>query len=76
MLAIRRLLNSCIQADLDQTDMNESNKENSAVRKKFWFDFTVLPINILKKKYLQMYLKCKNFKSVVFIILGNIIPES
>lgn len=32
MLAIRRLLNSCIQADLDQTDMNESNKENSAVR--------------------------------------------
>ncbi|XP_030254923.1 condensin-2 complex subunit G2 isoform X1 [Sparus aurata] len=30
MLAIRRVLNSCIQTDFDQTDINESNKENSA----------------------------------------------
>ncbi|XP_070709148.1 condensin-2 complex subunit G2 [Pempheris klunzingeri] len=29
MLAIRRVLNSCIQADCDLSDINESNKENS-----------------------------------------------
>lgn len=32
MLAIRRVLNSCIQVDCDTTDINDSNKENSAVR--------------------------------------------
>lgn len=32
MLAIRRVLNSCIQVDCDMTDINDSNKENSAVR--------------------------------------------
>nr|XP_046227928.1 condensin-2 complex subunit G2 isoform X2 [Scatophagus argus] len=30
MLAIRRVLNSCIQADCDQSVFNDSNKENSA----------------------------------------------
>uniref|UniRef100_A0A3P8N6D9 Non-SMC condensin II complex, subunit G2 n=1 Tax=Astatotilapia calliptera TaxID=8154 RepID=A0A3P8N6D9_ASTCA len=30
MLAIRRVLNSCIQVDCDMTDINDSNKENSA----------------------------------------------
>ncbi|XP_029385152.1 condensin-2 complex subunit G2 [Echeneis naucrates] len=30
MLAIRRVLNNCIQTDCDLTDINESNKENSA----------------------------------------------
>ncbi|XP_029001424.1 condensin-2 complex subunit G2 isoform X1 [Betta splendens] len=30
MLAIRRVLNSCIQVDFDMTDVNDSNKENSA----------------------------------------------
>lgn len=34
MLAIRRVLNSCIQVDCDMTDINDSNKENSAVRRK------------------------------------------
>ncbi|XP_008289557.1 condensin-2 complex subunit G2 [Stegastes partitus] len=29
MFAIRRVLNRCIQVDCDQTDINESNKENS-----------------------------------------------
>lgn len=29
MLAIRRVLNSCIQADCDQTELDDSNKENS-----------------------------------------------
>ncbi|KAM9839257.1 condensin-2 complex subunit G2 [Aulostomus maculatus] len=29
MLAIRRVLNCCIQTDFDDTEMNESNKENS-----------------------------------------------
>ncbi|CAJ1082067.1 condensin-2 complex subunit G2 isoform X1 [Xyrichtys novacula] len=29
MLAIRRVLNSCIQSDNDQSEINESNKENS-----------------------------------------------
>lgn len=32
MLAIRRVLNSCIQTDFDLTEINDSNKENSAVR--------------------------------------------
>lgn len=32
MLAIRRVLNSCIQTDCDLTEINDSNKENSAVR--------------------------------------------
>lgn len=32
MLAIRRVLNSCIQTDCDLTEMNDSNKENSTVR--------------------------------------------
>lgn len=32
MLAIRRLLNSCVLADCDQTEVSESNKENSTVR--------------------------------------------
>ncbi|XP_028288845.1 condensin-2 complex subunit G2 [Parambassis ranga] len=31
MLAIRRVLNSCIQIDCDQSDLNESNKENGMV---------------------------------------------
>lgn len=31
MLAIRRVLNSCIQVDFDMTEVNDSNKENSAV---------------------------------------------
>ncbi|XP_022622896.1 condensin-2 complex subunit G2 isoform X1 [Seriola dumerili] len=30
MLAIRRVLNSCIQTDCDLTEINDSNKENSA----------------------------------------------
>ncbi|XP_044196276.1 condensin-2 complex subunit G2 isoform X1 [Thunnus albacares] len=30
MLAIRRVLNSCIQTDCDLSELNESNKENSA----------------------------------------------
>ncbi|XP_040921195.1 condensin-2 complex subunit G2 isoform X2 [Toxotes jaculatrix] len=30
MLAIRRVLNNCIQTDCDLTDINDSNKENSA----------------------------------------------
>ncbi|XP_035513076.1 condensin-2 complex subunit G2 [Morone saxatilis] len=30
MLAIRRVLNSCIQTDCDLSDINDSNKENSA----------------------------------------------
>ncbi|XP_071768198.2 condensin-2 complex subunit G2 [Centroberyx gerrardi] len=29
MLSIRRVLNSCIQTDFDQTEINDSNKENS-----------------------------------------------
>lgn len=32
MLAIRRLLNSCVLADCDQTEIGDSNKENSTVR--------------------------------------------
>lgn len=32
MLAIRRLLNSCVLADCDQTEISDSNKENSTVR--------------------------------------------
>lgn len=32
MLAIRRVLNSCIQTDFDLAEINDSNKENSAVR--------------------------------------------
>lgn len=38
MLAIRRVLNSCIQTDLDVTEINDSNKENSAVRDPFRAD--------------------------------------
>lgn len=34
MLAIRRVLNTCIQADCDQSDINDSNKENGAVRER------------------------------------------
>lgn len=34
MLAIRRVLNTCIQSDCDQSELNESNKENSIVREK------------------------------------------
>lgn len=34
MLAIRRVLNSCIQTDCDQSEINDSNKENSAVRER------------------------------------------
>uniref|UniRef100_A0A673AVQ8 Non-SMC condensin II complex, subunit G2 n=1 Tax=Sphaeramia orbicularis TaxID=375764 RepID=A0A673AVQ8_9TELE len=33
MLAIRRVLNSCIQNECDITDMNESNKENSTIER-------------------------------------------
>lgn len=32
MLAIRRLLNSCVLVDCDQTEVSDGNKENSAVR--------------------------------------------
>lgn len=32
MLAIRRLLNSCVLADCDQTEVSDGNKENSTVR--------------------------------------------
>lgn len=31
MLAIRRVLNSCIQVDCDESDINDSNKENSTI---------------------------------------------
>lgn len=34
MLAIRRVLNSCVQADCDQSEINDGNKENSAVRER------------------------------------------
>ena len=32
MLAIRRLLNGCVLADCDQTEISGNNKENSTVR--------------------------------------------
>lgn len=32
MLAIRRLLNSCVLANCAQTEVSDSNKENSVVR--------------------------------------------
>lgn len=43
MLAIRRVLNTCIQADCDQSEINDSNKENGAVRER-------QPITICKTK--------------------------
>lgn len=32
MLAVRRLLNSCVLVDGDQTEVSDGNKENSTVR--------------------------------------------
>lgn len=54
MLAIRRVLNSCIQTDFDQTDINESNKENSAVRKS-WQNILYL------YQYLLLFNKTDNY---------------
>lgn len=46
MLAIRRVLNSCIQIDCDQSDLNESNKENSTVRSQHRASSTFIYLSI------------------------------
>lgn len=52
MLAIRRVVNSCIQSDCDQSDFIDSNKENSKVRRRHlnekfvWIVFFTLNLQI------------------------------
>lgn len=57
MLAIRRVLNSCIQADFDLTVINDSNKENSAVRDAY--AFTASKVWITFKEFVFCMTQCK-----------------
>lgn len=56
MLAIRRVLNSCIQTDCDQSEINDNNKENSAVRERDTeVDKTSLEFGLFFKKKVLNY---------------------
>ncbi|KAF7669955.1 hypothetical protein LDENG_00105460 [Lucifuga dentata] len=48
MLSIRRLLNSCMQSDCDLSEMNDSNKENSADEQALLLKDTALVSSLLE----------------------------
>ncbi|KAK1885513.1 Condensin-2 complex subunit G2 [Dissostichus eleginoides] len=80
MLAIRRLLNSCIETQGDLSEINESNKENSAAERLLEKDRAVVSgllevVVILWRSVEQNLKQSKEAKKYTFAKFGNVISK-
>lgn len=81
MLAIRRVLNSCIQVESDTTEINESNKENSLTDStKLLNDMTVIPsllevLVILWKSVQKTLQQNEEAQKYTFAKFGNVMGK-
>ncbi|XP_070784454.1 condensin-2 complex subunit G2 [Enoplosus armatus] len=80
MLAIRRVLNSCIQTDFDISEMNDSNKENSAVEPPLGKDMAVVPrllevVAILWRSVEKALKQNEEAQKYTFAKFGNVMAK-